>query len=1365
MLMRLLYAFPCFLVFFLTAQISLAQQQLPIRFAWGAEYLPENYEDVRRQPGISADELVNGYYVRLIQFQQIPAHAQRAGIEALGVQFMGYVRENAYLVALPAAFDLGALAPLQARAVAPLRPEWKLARSLREPPYGAWAVHGDRIDVQLMLHPFVAIGQGAAWLRERGATVLQEGNSNGYLLLRIRQDQILEIAALPYVQYLELMPQPGEPEDLRGRSMHRANLLDSDSPLGLQFDGAGVSALVRDDGQVGPHIDFQGRLTNLSNDNDPEENHGDGVAGILGGAGNLDPANRGMAAGARIFASDYVANFQDANTLSLHFFENVTVTNSSYSDGCNDGYTINARTVDVQMDANPTFMHVFSAGNMGTSNCNYGAGAGWGNITGGHKMAKNSIAVANLNADITLAGTSSRGPAHDGRLKPDLAAHGQGQVSTDFGYTYQTFGGTSAAAPGVAGVIAQLTQAYRQQYNGEDPPAALLKLALQNTAVDLGNTGPDFRFGWGHLHTLRAWKLLEQGRWQQGQCDQNGNITHTVTVPPGVREARFMLYWSEEAALTLASQTLINDLDLTAQLPGGAVRRPWLLDPTPDPAKLNLPATTGRDSLNNTEQVAILNPEPGVYTLTIQGTAVPLGPQPYFIAWEFITDDIKLVYPAGGESLVGSVTERIHWDAHGNQGDFELSYSTNDGQSWTTIATIPANRRYFDWGVPNLISPNVRLLLTRGAQRDTSDLPFSIAPNLSGVTVVRVCPDSITLSCQPISDTLRYDAYLLGAQKMEIRGSAYSNTVTFPAEEGGNPFWYSMRLSHPNGLTGRRARAQFWEGGLKLCPQTHDLAATKLQSPQGNAVFLCGTTTKSVSVRLENTGQDTLAGAQAYYQVDNDAPVAQAVPALAPGASIDLEFQTPLNLSGVSQLDLKVWVEAPGDIARFNDTLEQSFAVIAQTASAYFKQGFEGNTFPPANWRIDNPDNDLYTWDRTNQPIPGPQGNDLTTNALFLSCIDYEQTGREDLLYMVPVNLAAINNPALTFDLAHARYNNSTAESLRVELFPACNFSGQPIVIWQKTDPELATASNNTLTFVPENETDWRNEVVNLNPWSGQTVLLRFVSTNDFGNNIYLDNIGIVAYNPQFPNVPAINTSDASICRLDTVTFSIPTQPAGTTVTWQFGTGAQPTSATGIGPHAVRYLSAGNKNVRVIAENAFGADTVLLSYPVQAPATANFTFAAADQTVTFTSTSTNATTHLWSFGDGATSTEVNPVHTYAAPGSYNVQLDVSNLCGVKTVTKNVTLSVGTSNLAEQLGLRIWPNPTGNDFNVAFNSNGRGPVRLQLLDATGKLMHVREAILGNGPLVVPFENLGLAKGIYQLHVQTEQGVQTFKIAVQ
>lgn len=68
--------------------------------------------------------------------------------------------------------------------------------------------------------------------------------------------------------------------------------------------------------------------------------------------------------------------------------------------------------------------------------------------------------------------------------------------------------------------------------------------------------------------------------------------------------------------------------------------------------------------------------------------------------------------------------------------------------------------------------------------------------------------------------------------------------------------------------------------------------------------------------------------------------------------------------------------------------------------------------------------------------------------------------------------------------------------------------------------------------------------------------------------------------------------------------------------------------------------------------------------------TANFT----DQ-----STFNGAVTHLWDFGDGNTSTQQNPSHTYAADGTYTVCLTVSDACGADSSCQSVTVSVACVN--------------------------------------------------------------------------------------
>ncbi|MEL0652112.1 PKD domain-containing protein [Algibacter sp. TI.3.09] len=68
----------------------------------------------------------------------------------------------------------------------------------------------------------------------------------------------------------------------------------------------------------------------------------------------------------------------------------------------------------------------------------------------------------------------------------------------------------------------------------------------------------------------------------------------------------------------------------------------------------------------------------------------------------------------------------------------------------------------------------------------------------------------------------------------------------------------------------------------------------------------------------------------------------------------------------------------------------------------------------------------------------------------------------------------------------------------------------------------------------------------------------------------------------------------------------------------------------------------------------------------------DFTFAVSGFSVQFTDASILAVSHSWDFGDGTTSTEVNPIHVYAGEGSYEVTLTTTNDAGVsKTITQGV----------------------------------------------------------------------------------------------
>jgi PKD repeat protein len=123
--------------------------------------------------------------------------------------------------------------------------------------------------------------------------------------------------------------------------------------------------------------------------------------------------------------------------------------------------------------------------------------------------------------------------------------------------------------------------------------------------------------------------------------------------------------------------------------------------------------------------------------------------------------------------------------------------------------------------------------------------------------------------------------------------------------------------------------------------------------------------------------------------------------------------------------------------------------------------------------------------------------------------------------------------------------------------------------------------------------------------------------------------------------------------------------------------------------------------------------TITLVQPTMVP---NFTSTVNNQVVTFTNTSTNVgfeepDAYLWEFGDGTTSTEKNPVHTFPVtdvnvPQSFSVKLTTRNIWEqTASVTKTVTTTgLNQSGTLPVSTLRLRIDPT----NFAFNPSATYP---------------------------------------------------------
>ena len=807
----------CLIMMVFVYTISFGQNPNYINFQSETVAMPENIQSFEWSQMPENSKLNDGY-LGWVQFYETPTQDVQDSFKRNNLQLLNYIPNKAYLFFFPKATSISFLKDNGVRSIIAVPTLTKLSAELKYGSHQDWAKDGNNTLVSLEFHEGVSVSEVQQALASLNIKIQKDYKIKNLMDLSIPANSLDVLAKFPFVKWLDLVNPPSIADDTRGRSLHRANSLDTQRGAGRDYKGEGIGVLVRDDGKVGPHIDFEGRLNNLSYITG--RNHGDGVAGIMSGAGNLLPSNRGMAAGSEIYVVDYQPHFLDAQTVGLIADGDVQITNSSYSDGCNSGYTYGSKTVDEQMFTTPSLMHVFSAGNSNPQNCGYGAGSQWGNITGGHKQGKNVVTTANVFFDGSLVSSSSRGPAYDGRIKPDIAANGQNQISTDENNRYMNFGGTSAAAPGIAGISAQLYQAYGNINNGDFPPAALIKATLLNTTNDAGNEGPDYKFGWGIVNALQAVKLIEEERHLSDEIAQGENNTHTINVPAGTTQVRFMLYWSDPAATPGANPALVNDLDLKVKNPANTEFLPWILDPTPDPVALNTPATNGVDRLNNMEQVLINNPASGNYTIDVSGFNVPMGPQEYFVVYEVITENVVITYPNGGEFFRPSSNEVIHWDATNTTEDYVLDYSIDNGTTWNNITTVANGTKYYDWLVANDITGKALVRVSSGSYQDISDNNFHIARTPPVYNVEEVCAEFVRFTVTPVADAEYYDLYILGEKYMDKVATSELNSteITWEITDPSAGFWYAVSARNDTqGWESERTRAKNYAGGLYNC--------------------------------------------------------------------------------------------------------------------------------------------------------------------------------------------------------------------------------------------------------------------------------------------------------------------------------------------------------------------------------------------------------------------------------------------------------------------------------------------------------------------------------------------------------------------
>ena len=583
---------------------------------------------------------------------------------------------------------------------------------------------------------------------------IYEYGTFSFFEIRVTIDELLsKVIVSPRVIFAEDAYRKPEEELQVGSldlSVNKINLVHWKFP---QWNGDGITVAVKENKPDTTDIDIAGRFLTTNLASAIVSSHASIMSTIIAGGGNSWHLGKGAAWGGSIISSNFASLLPDA--ISDYQQYNISVQNHSYGVGIENFYGADAAAYDATVISNPSLLHVFSSGNSGNSSNTsgiYSGLTGFANLTGSFKTAKNIIVVGATDSSGFATTFSSKGPAFDGRVKPELVAFGED--------------GSSGAAALVSGTAMLLGQCYKQLYNSL-PASSLVKAVLINSADDVGNLEVDFTNGFGSLNALNALKTLLSGRFMNGSVLHSGVQIFNISVPPGIKKIKLTLVWNDPPASPNAAKSLVNDLDLELLLPAvGQTWKPWVLNNFPQLDSLQLLATRKKDSLNNVEQITLENPLAGNYEFHVTGYNVTTSLQNFHIAYQFDSVDVfEWHFPCGNDFAFSSSVNTLRWASSLSSSAGLLEYSINNGVNWLTIdSAVNLANGYYKWNTPDLTS-NALLRMTANSNQFNSDTFTISRRTFTGVGFN--CPDSFLFYWNKIPGINNYMVYKLGNKYLE----------------------------------------------------------------------------------------------------------------------------------------------------------------------------------------------------------------------------------------------------------------------------------------------------------------------------------------------------------------------------------------------------------------------------------------------------------------------------------------------------------------------------------------------------------------------------------------------------------------------
>jgi hypothetical protein len=289
---------------------------------------------------------------------------------------------------------------------------------------------------------------------------------------------------------------------------------------------------------------------------------------------------------------------------------------------------------------------------------------------------------------------------------------------------------------------------------------------------------------------------------------------------------------------------------------------------------------------------------------------------------------------------------------------------------------------------------------------------------------------------------------------------------------------------------------EIYQAGISHAAVLSDYAiVNSLVVPQE---YSCASSVTGAVAALKNNGSTVINSATVNYKIDMGAvATAPFTGAIAVGSSVNFTIPTTATTSGSHTLTSYLTNINGSGLSTPIGTATTNFATISGSASgAPISQNFTSSAFPYANYYVNSTTND--NWVRA------------TANS---GCIKYDNysyaSGKKGNVYLAPIQMTALSAYNMTFDVAYRQY---ASENDKLEVFASTDCGTTWASVYSKSGASLKTGAAQTASFTPASSADWRNEAVDLSAYStASNLLVKYVATSNYGNNLYVDNINLGA--------------------------------------------------------------------------------------------------------------------------------------------------------------------------------------------------------------------------------------------------------------